>query len=305
VRRWSDGEWSCARFVALLPDARDADGDPATPVVLFDRSFGYADSPRVRGGYPVVQVLVTAAGAASAQAIAAEVAAVTCAPQLEAAWTAAGALALSGDIRVGGSSPAVIGRGAVLLSDGAAVEGGAASDPGLPLPDDALRILSAGGTLARLEELPAPVPGSEVRGIVWSRGDFTGALTGEGILIVHNPAFDPRKHEASRRAIEEGVIGEDYDPGYSHLDPARQPARLEPAPGGTFRGVIVADTVGSCWSAFMLTGGLVTLSRSPQSVIGYAPLRIVHSAAEIARAGRGPLRHLTAFRPVPAPVGPP
>ena len=63
--------------------------------------------------------------------------------------------------------------------------------------------------------------------ILWVRGDYAGPLAGEGILVVHNPAFDPLRHEASRRALEEGVFVEGYDPAYSHLEPARQPARLE------------------------------------------------------------------------------
>jgi hypothetical protein len=165
--------------------------------------------------------------------------------------------------------------------------------------DDVLGILSAGVTLARLEELSEPVPGAEPRGILWSRGDYEGPLTGEGILVVHNPAFDPVRHAASRRAIEEGVLIEGYDPAYSHLDPARQPARLELMIGGVFRGVIVADTIGVCAAGFTLNGALVTLSRSPQSVTGEAPLKIVHAPEAIRQAGRGPLRHLVGFRPLP------
>ena len=303
VRCWRDGAWSCERSVALVPDHRDADGDPATPVVLFDRSFGYPDSPRERGGYPVMQVLVSATGGGGAQAIAAEVAPVTCAPRLDAAWIAAGPLALAGDVIVRGSAPAVASRGAIALSGGAAAEGGTAMDPALALSDDVLTLLSAGGTLTGLEDLPEPAPGAQPRGILWSRGSYAGPLTGEGMLVVHNPAFDPLRHEASRRAIEEGVIVEGYDPAYSHLDPARQPARLEVMVGGAFRGVIVADTVGVCTAGFSLAGAFVTLSRSPQTVTGDAPLRVTHAPEAIRRAGRGPLRHLVAFRPLPATPG--
>ncbi|HWR98405.1 MAG TPA: hypothetical protein VN317_08275 [Candidatus Methanoperedens sp.] len=300
ARRWRDGAWACERAIALVPDLRDTDGDPATTVVLFDRAFGYPDSPRERGGYPVVQVLVSAAGGGSAQAIAAEVAPVTCAPRLDAAWTAAGPIALAGDIRVGGAAPAVISRCGVFLSGGATAEGGVALDPALALPDDVLGVLRPGATLARLDDLPEPSPGAEPRGIIWSRGDYSGPLTGAGILVVHNPSFDPIRHEASRRALEEGVFVEGYDPAYSHLDPARQPARLEVMLGGEYRGVIVADTVGVCAAGFTLTGALVTLSRSPQSVSGDASLRVTHDPEAIAHAGRGPLRHLVGFKPLAA-----
>jgi hypothetical protein len=299
VRHWRDGAWDCERSVALVPDLRDADGDPATTVVLFDRAFGYPDSPRERGGYPVVQVLVSATGPGGAQAIAAELAPLTCSPRLDAAWTAAGPLELAGDVRVGGSSPAVVSRGGIFLRAGAAAEGGVAMDPALALPDDVLGVLAPGKTLARLAELPEPGPGAEPRGIFWSRGDYAGPLTGEGILVVHNPLFDPTRHEASRRTLEEGVFAEGYAPAYSHLDPARQPARLELTEGGAFRGVIVADTVGVCAAGFTLSGALVTLSRSPQAVRGDAPVRVTHAPEAIALAGRGPLRHLVAFRPLP------
>lgn len=301
ARRWRDGDWECERSVGLLPDLRNADGDPATSVVLFDRAFGYRDSPRERGGYPVVQVLVTAAGPGGIQAIAAELAPVTCAPRLDAAWTAAGPLELAGDILVGGSSPAVVSRGGIFLNGGATVEGGVAMDPALVFPEDVLQVLSPGKTLARLEDLPEPEPGAEPRGVLWSRGDYTGPLTGEGILVVHNPLFDPMRYEASRRTLEAGVFVAGYDPAYSHLDPARQPARLEVMRGGVFRGVIIADTIGVCAAGFTLSGALVTLSRSPQMVRGDAPLRLGHSSEAIAQAGRGPLRHLVGFRPLSMP----
>lgn len=300
VRRWADGEWACSRRICLIPDVGDADGDPATTVVLFDRSFGHAASPLLRGGSPVLQVLVTAQSGESRQMIVAEVAPVTCAPAVNAAWTAAGALDLSGDIRVAGAAalPALSGGSPVQLSDGAVVDGATAPDPQPPLPADVLRILNPGGTLPRLEDLPEPSPGGRPEGLLWSRGDYSDSLDGRGILIVHNPDFDPAKHEASRMAIEEGVLVEDYDPVYSHLDPSRQPARLEIISGGAFSGVIIADRVGSATAQFTLTGALVTLTRSPLTLTASSPLRIIGSRDAIGRSGRGALRYQVGFRPV-------
>lgn len=304
VRRWQDGEWACSRRICFIPDFGDADGDPATSVVLFDRSFGHADSPLLREGYPVVQLLVTAEGGESRQAIVAEVAPLTCAPAIAAAWTVAGPLDLSGDIRVGGMAtlPALAGRSPVRLFDGAVIDGEPALDQ-QPLPADVLQILNTGGTLTRLEDLAAPPASGTRNGWFWSRGDYAASLDGEGILIVHNPAFDPVKHEASRLAIEESVFVEDRDPSYSHLDPSRQPARLEIIGGGSFSGVIIADVIGSVSAPFTLTGALVTLTRSPLAVAALAPIRVNGSRAAIARSGRGALRHLTAFRPVVTTAG--
>ena len=301
VRRWRDGDWSCARSVSLVPDVRDSDGDPATPVVLFNRRFGFAESPVEGGGFPVVQVLALADGGQSRQAIAAEVAPVTCAPRVAAAWTVSGPLDLAGDIRVTGSSPALVARGAVRLAEGTAIGGEIAVDPDLPLPGDLLEILAAGGTLDRIEDLPEPEQGEAVRGVAWSRADYAGPLDGEGILVVHNPAFDPARHEASRRAIEEGVYSENFDPAYSHLDPSRQPARLEILREGRFRGVIIADIVGTFAEHLEIVGGLITLSRSPQSVQGQGALTVTYDADAVQRSGRGPLRHVTAFRPLSEP----
>ena len=301
VRRWRDGAWSCARSISLLPDVRDTDHDPATPVVLFNRGFGYAESPLDEGGFPVVQVLSLADGGQSRQAIAAEVAPVTCAPRVAAAWTASGPLDLAGDIHVTGGPPALVARGLVRLADGTAIGGEIAVDPDLPLPDDVLGILDAGGSLARIEDLPEPEPGETLRGVVWSRRDYAGQLEGEGILVVHNPAFDPVKYEASRRSLAEGISVEGLDPSYSHLDPSRQPARLEILREGTFRGVILTDVVGACVASFELVGGLITLSRSPQTVQGQGSLKVTYAAAAVERSGRGPLRHVTAFRPLSEP----
>jgi hypothetical protein len=270
--------------------------------VLFDRSFGHAASPLLRGGYPVLQVLVTAQGGESRQTIVAEVAPVTCAPVITAAWAAAGPLDLSGDIRVAGAAalPALTARSPVRLFDGAVIDGETAPDPQPPLPAEVLRILNPGGTLSRLEDLPEPSRGGNLEGLVWSRGDYSGPLDGTGIFIAHNPAFDPVKHEASRIAIEEGVLVEDYDPAYSHLDPSRQPARLEIISGGSFSGVIIADMVGGAAAPFTLTGALVTLIRSPLALTASSPLQIIGSPAAIERSGRGALRHRVGFRPVTA-----
>jgi hypothetical protein len=300
VRRWQDGKWACSRRICLIPDVGDADGDPATTVVLFDRSFGHAASPLLRGGYPVLQVRVTAQGGESRQTVVAEVAPVTCAPVITAAWAAAGPLDLSGDIRVEGTAvlPALTGRNPVRLFDGAVIDGGISPDPQPPLPTEVLRILNPGGTLSRLEDLPEPSRGVNPEGLFWSRGDYSGHLDGKGIFIVHNPAFDPVKHEASRIALEEGVLVEVYDPVYSHLDPSRQPARLEIVSGGSFSGVIIADVVGSAMAPFTLTGALVTLTRDPLALTASSPLRIVGSPAAIERSRRGALRHRVGFRPV-------
>lgn len=314
-RSWEDAPWRCRRRLVPLPDAGDADGDPETTAVLFNRAFGYAGAPRATGGYPVFQLLASAEGGGSRAAVVAEVTPVACAPAAAAAWTAGGPVTLEGDAFLSGvaaegagaDAPAILARGAVQVGDGARVEGArgedgraVATDPGLALPADALALLNAGETLRSLDELPPPPAAGPLAGLLWARGDYAGSLDGEGILVVHNPSFDPVRYEASRLALEEGVRTEGWDPAYSHLDAAHRPARLEVVRGGTFSGVIVADAIGACDQAFTLQGALVTTTRSPLMVRAALPLRVERSTAAIERAGRGPLRHLTAFRPLPA-----
>lgn len=319
----SEGAWAITRRIASLPDTRNADGDAATEVVLYNRRFGYAGSPLAEGGYPVFQLMITAAGGENRQAVVAEVAPVTCAPVIDAAWTAGGALQLEGRVAVSGlghtrdgepdagtaAVAGVISPGTIHIGSGVVVEGrrdgtaaGAISEPERAVPEDGLQALNAGESLSRLEDLASPPEGGSLGGIVWSRGTYSGPLDGEGILLVHNPDFRPRAYESSRLAVEEGRYTADYDPAYSHLDLAHQPAMLEVIRGGTYRGVIIADAVGACDQELNLIGGLITLSRSPQRVGALALFRVRFSNDAAHRAGRGPLRHWTAFRPLPATV---
>jgi len=312
VLAWRDGSWSCRRSVRLLPDTRDADGDPATPVVLFDRAFGYASAPRATGGFPVLQVLATAESGETRAAAVAEVTPVPCLPAIGAAWTAGGALDLEGPVTVSGVEggvPAVIARGPVAVGAGAQVEGpdglAALVDPGAPVPVDLGGALGAGGLLGDLDALPPPPADGPLRGVVWSRGDWEGVLDGQGILLVHNPAFDPVLDEASRLALEEGVFVDSWDPSYSHLDASRRPAELRAVAGGAFRGVVVADRIAAPGGAASVRGGVLTLSRAPLRVTATVALQVRFDREAVEGAGRGPLRHLVARRVLPARVGAP
>ncbi len=312
TRTWRDGPWGCRSVARSIPDAADADADPATGLVLFDRSFGYEGAPGETGGFPVFQVAVTVEDGQSAGAAVAEVTPVSCLPEIAAAWTSSGALDLAGAVLVSGAAgegedaasvPAILARGPVLVDGVVVVEGGAGAivtDPALAQPAGPLELLRAGSTLPSLAALPEPPGAGRLAGVAWSRGDWTGAVEGSGILVVHNPDFDPVRHEASRLLLEEGLVTEEWDPAYSHLDPSRRPAELRTAPGGEFRGLVVADVVSPPGAAASVTGALVTLSRSPQRIEAGAALTVRHSRPALAGCGRGALRHVTAWRVLPA-----
>ncbi len=316
VFREEIGGWMLSWRAFPLPDVGDGDGDPSTPVVLFNADFGYQGSPFSSGGYPVFQINVLAEKGEWRKALVAAVAPVSCRLEVEAAWTSPGEISLEGPVVISGRDhdlsgqiiadpdrhrPAFVTGGGLQLLEGAAVEGAdgrvVVSDPARIFAATPLAVLNAGETLPDLGRLPPPPPdGEEVEGMVALSVDYFGPLSGAGLFVVHNPRFLPRPYEASRMAIEEDVFTPDYDPLYSHLDPDNQPALLEITAEGRFEGLIVADALGTFFGETTIIGGVVTLSRSPRHVRVEAPVEILYSREAIARAGRGPLAHRLGFK---------
>lgn len=56
-------------------------------------------------------------------------------------------------------------------------------------------------------------------------------IQGSGVLLVHNPRYDPREHDPTDPRYDPTVV----------LDPGRAPARLVNLSGGTFHGLVVVD----------------------------------------------------------------
>ena len=194
------------------------------------------------------------------------------------------------------------GSGLELL-EGASVEGAdgrvVVRDPAHIFAPTPLAVLNAGVSLPDLARLwPSPPGGELIEGMVAHSGDYFGPLSGTGMFIVHNPRFLPLPYEASRLAVEENIFTLDYDPLYSHLDPDNQPALLEIAEGGLFEGIVVADALGTFLGETPISGGVVTLSRSPRQVRAEAPVEIAYSREAVRRAGRGPFAHRLGFKAV-------
>lgn len=316
VQRGTAGRCEVRWSIRHLHDPRDRDGNPSTPVVLFNRRFGYRYSPFESGGYPVFQVEVLAEMEGARKALVAEVTPIAMNPAARAAWSAGGGVVLDGPIMLSGMDhdaagvllpdrsldlPGILSGGPVSLLGGAHVTGGTGRISGAP--EDPLAVLNAAGTLEDLEELGSPEGKGALEGVLYSRGSFQGPLSGEGVLVVHNPLFLPGPFEASRLFLEEGVLTEEYDPEYSHLDPASQPAVLDILSGGEFRGLIVADAVTGIGEATAVTGAVVTLSRSPMHVRADASLDVLFSAEVLAKVGRGPLSHRLGLKVLEGPSG--
>lgn len=117
--------------------------------------------------------------------------------------------------------------------------------------------------------------------IVYVTGDFgtaggTGpSIEGSGILIVHNPLFDPREHDPDDPL---------YDPERV-ADSRYRPATLGNITQGVFRGVVVADRVDQLTGQSQIYGSLVTLARSHGSSLSGRAL-IQYSCAAVQVAAR-------------------
>jgi hypothetical protein len=186
--------------------------------------------------------------------------------------------------------------GAVYFSAGAFAGGEpdrtVVSDAADIVPGGPEEVLGGGDTFPSLAAFPPPPgDGSCMDGIYVSPRDFSGPLCGRGVLVVHNPSFDPLRYEASRLFLEEGSWTAEYDPAYSHLAAANQPARIDLSRGGDFRGLVVADTMAFIYDRTLIVGAAVTLSRSPSAVRAEAPLEILFSRQAVEDASLGPLAH--------------
>ncbi len=119
------------------------------------------------------------------------------------------------------------------------------------------------------------VPLADIVYVTGNFGTAAGAsprLDGSGILIVHNPLFDPREHDPQDPL---------YDPAKT-ADPRYRPATLGNASGGTFHGVIIADRIDRFTGDAQIYGSVVTLSRThSSSITGRASIQYSCAAVQI------------------------
>lgn len=119
-----------------------------------------------------------------------------------------------------------------------------------------------------------------IAGIVYVDGDYgSGAaggneLNGTGVLIVHNPLFDPREHDPTDPM---------YDP-VKAADPAYGPANLGNINGGTFHGAIIADKIDKINGNITILGGVVSLSEVDVTLVGAGTAYIGYSCDSLTRA---------------------
>jgi hypothetical protein len=100
-------------------------------------------------------------------------------------------------------------------------------------------------------------PPDTLSGITYVTDDFgsngagSGDIDGSGVLIIHNPLYDPRQHDPSH-ALYDAVVA---------ADPAYAPATLGNINTGTFNGVVIADRIDKLTGNTTIFGSVVMLRR--------------------------------------------
>lgn len=146
-------------------------------------------------------------------------------------------------------------------------------------PEDALG-LDPGDLDHLVQDADSYTPPDTIAGMVYVDGDYgsTGAggsdVSGTGILIVHNPKFNPREHDPD---------DELYDPAKAS-DPEYAPANLGNINGGTFRGVIIADKIDKIDGDIDIIGSVISLTEIDVTKVGAGTARILYSCTSIEKA---------------------
>jgi hypothetical protein len=137
----------------------------------------------------------------------------------------------------------------------------------LGLPDGALEDYKQSGSNYDAN------PPDTLSGITYVTDDFgstgagSGTINGTGVLIVHNPMFNPREHDPE-------------DPLYDSAkasDPAYAPANLGNINGGVFRGLIIADRVDKINGNVSIYGSVVSLTEIDVNIVGAGTAQIRYS----------------------------
>lgn len=148
-------------------------------------------------------------------------------------------------------------------------------------PEDVLG-LEAGDLDAVVQDADAYVPPDTLSGLIYIDGDYgstgiegTNTVNGTGILIVHNPLYNPREHDPA-------------DPMYDAAkasDARYAPANLGNINGGTFHGLIIADKIERINGNIDIIGAVVSLSEIDITLVGAGTAEILYSCSALTQAG--------------------
>jgi len=149
----------------------------------------------------------------------------------------------------------------------------------LHTPEQALG-LEEGALDPLIQEAATYTPPDTISGIEYVNGDYGSGgagdnhVNGTGVLIVHNPKFNPREHDPDDPL---------YDPAKAS-DPEFAPANLGNINGGTFRGIIVADKIDKINGNIDIIGSVISLTEIDVTKVGAGTAQILYSCAAIEQA---------------------
>lgn len=119
-------------------------------------------------------------------------------------------------------------------------------------------------------------------GLVYVDGDYgskaiegTNHVNGTGMLVVHNPLYDPREHDPAHPLYNPSRVS----------DPAYAPANLGNINGGTFHGIIIADKIDKIDGNVTVLGAIIALSNVDATKVGAGTADILYSCQAIQAAG--------------------
>lgn len=140
-------------------------------------------------------------------------------------------------------------------------------------PEDVLG-LNPGDLDALIQNADTYVPPTDsITGMVYVNGDYgAGAaggndVSGTGILIVHNPLYDPRQHDPADAMYDASIAA----------DARYAPANLGNINGGTFHGLIIADKIDTINGDINVIGGVVSLTEIDVTLVGAGTAEILYS----------------------------
>ena len=123
-------------------------------------------------------------------------------------------------------------------------------------------------------------PVDSLRGIVYVNGDYGAGeaggnnVTGSGVLIVHNPLFNPREHDPADPLYDAAKVS----------DPKYAPANLGNINGGTYHGLIIADKIDKINGDIDIIGAVVSLSEIDVTIVGAGTAEILYSCSALQQA---------------------
>jgi Tfp pilus assembly protein PilX len=148
-------------------------------------------------------------------------------------------------------------------------------------PEDVLG-LEPGDLDSAIQDADSYTVPDSISGLVYIDGDYgstgiegTNTVSGTGILIVHNPLYNPREHDPSDPM---------YDAAKASNLEVYGPANLGNINGGTFHGLIIADKINRINGNIDIIGAVVSLTEIDITLVGNGTARVLYSCSSLQQA---------------------